>query len=84
MKPTGVLINASPEPFTNWAASIGEDVRRFFGEIIENGEKTGAYRVYFASAREAVNMALAAVDGHAGSPGEFRDYRLKTIMEEKN
>ncbi|MBS1794814.1 MAG: hypothetical protein JSS81_13220 [Acidobacteria bacterium] len=66
------------------SASIGEDVRRFFGEIIENGEKTGDYRVYFASAREAVNMALAAVDGHSGSPGQFRDYRLKTIMEEKN
>lgn len=26
-----LAINASPEPFTNWAASIGEDLAAFFG-----------------------------------------------------
>jgi hypothetical protein len=29
-------------------------------------------------------MVLAAVDGQKGTPDKFRDYRLKTIMEEKN
>jgi hypothetical protein len=61
-------------------ACIGEDARRFFSEIIENGEKTGDYKVYFASAREAANMVFAAVDGRRGAPGEYRDYRLKTIQ----
>lgn len=65
------------------SACIGEDARKFFGEIIENGEKTGEYKVYFASAREAANMVFAAIDGKRGSPGEYRDYRLKTIMSEK-
>jgi hypothetical protein len=64
-------------------ASIGEDAQRFFSEIIENGEKTSQYRVYFASAREAFNMVSAAIDSKKGNPGEFRNYRLKTIMSEK-
>lgn len=65
------------------SASIGEDVAKFFGEIIENGEKTGKYKVHFASAREAFNMVLAAIDGKNGNPNEFRDYALKTIMSKQ-
>ncbi len=61
------------------SACIGEDARRFFSEIIENGEKTGEYSVHFASAREAFNIIMAAIDGKAGSPNEYRDYRLKAI-----
>ena len=63
------------------SASIGEDARKFFSEIIENGEKTGDYKVHFASAREAANMVFAAVDGQKGTPGDFRDYRLQTILQ---
>jgi hypothetical protein len=37
--------------------------------------------VCFASAREAANMVFAAVDGKKRTPGEFRDYRLKAIMD---
>ena len=62
------------------SACIGTDAQRFFNGIIENGEKTGDYKVYFASAREAANMVFAAIDGQNGTPGEFRDYRLKAIM----
>ena len=61
---------------------IGDEAARFFGEIIEAGEKSSDYKVYFASAREAFNMVAAAIDGKRGSPGEFRDYRLKSIMSE--
>ncbi len=64
-------------------ATIGEGAQRFFSEIIEDGEKTGGYKVHFASAREAFNMVLAAIDGKKGSPGEFRDYRLQAIMSEQ-
>jgi len=64
------------------SACIGEKAVKFFNETIENGEKTGDYKVYFASAREAFNMVSAAIDGSEGSPGEYRNYRLKTIMEE--
>jgi hypothetical protein len=64
------------------SAAIGEDARKFFGRIIENGEKSGGYKVYFASAREAFNMTAAAIDGKKGNPGRFRDYKLKSIMNE--
>lgn len=62
------------------SACIGEKARRFFSEIIEHGERSGDYQVYFASAREAFNMITAAIDGQPGTPGEFRDYRLHPIM----
>lgn len=64
------------------SACIGEKAQRFFETIIENGDKTGNYKVYFASAREAFNMVSAAIDGKSGSPGKYRDYRLQTIMDE--
>jgi hypothetical protein len=64
------------------SACIGEKAQRFFAETVETGEKTGDYKVYFASAREAFNMVSAAIDGNTGSPGEYRNYRLKTIMKE--
>lgn len=64
------------------SACIGEDARRFFSEAVECGEKSGAYRIHFAAAREAFNMVAAAIDGRQGTPNDFRDYRLKTIMSE--
>lgn len=64
-------------------SSIGDRAQKFFSEIIENGEKTGDYKVHFATAREAFNMILAAVDGREGTPNDFRNYRLKTIMNEQ-
>lgn len=62
---------------------IGEKARKFFSEVVESGEKNGSYRVHFASAREAVNMVFAAIDGKKGSPNDYRDYRLKAIMNGK-
>lgn len=63
------------------ASSIGERVRRFFNEAIEEGERSGDYKIHFACAREAFNMMLAATEGHAGAPGLYRDYRLRSIMQ---
>jgi hypothetical protein len=63
-------------------ACIGEDSRRFFSEVIENGEKTGGYKVHFATAREVFNMATAAMNGAAGDPNDYRNYRLQAIMDE--
>lgn len=63
-------------------ACIGEGAKRFFSEIIENGEKTGEYKICFATAREAFNMVSAAIDGKTGTPNDFRDYRLRSIMSE--
>src|SRR5262249_47054953 len=50
------------------AMSIGEPIRRFWEEVLEYGERSGEYKVHFATAREAFNIAMAAVDGRAGEP----------------
>ena len=60
---------------------IGEDARRFFRGIVEESEKTGSFKVHFATAREAFNIALAAIDGKCGDPNDHRDYRLRSIMQ---
>lgn len=63
------------------SACIGEDAKRFFSEMIERGEKTGNYEVHFATAREAFNIASAAIDQRGGRPGDHRNYRLRPIMD---
>jgi hypothetical protein len=62
-------------------ASIGEGAKRFFNEITEHGAKTGNYKVHFASAREAFNMVVAAIEGHEGDPNQYRDHALIQIMK---
>ena len=61
---------------------IGEPMRRFLEEALEFGYRTGQFTLHFASAREAFNIVSAAIDGHSGLPGDFRDYKLRAIMQE--
>jgi hypothetical protein len=37
--------------------------------------------IHFVTARQMVNIIWAACDGRDGSPGEYRDYRLKLARE---
>ncbi len=59
---------------------IGEDAKSFFGGLVENSERSGKYKIHFATAREAFNMVRAAVEGRRGEPGEYRDHVLRPIM----
>jgi hypothetical protein len=59
----------------SYEVMMGAPIRRFLSELVE-GAKTGKYQVHFVSAREMVNIALAACDGKNGNPGDFRDYRF--------
>lgn len=61
-------------------AMIGDEMRRFLDTVIELGEQTGSFKIHFATAREAFNIAMAASDGRDGDPGQYRDYRLQQIM----
>jgi hypothetical protein len=63
------------------SACIGDDARRFFGELVEQSERSGDYKVHFTSAREAFNIAAAAIEGHNGDPAKYRDYKLRQIMQ---
>jgi hypothetical protein len=63
---------------------IGARMQEFWQQVMELSEGTNAFRLHFASAREAYNMTQAAVDGHAGDPGQYRNYRLIQIMNRRN
>ena len=61
-------------------AVLGDAMRSFLRELVRGaGERQET--LHFASAREMVNIALAACDGREGNPGDYRDYRLKKIRE---
>jgi len=60
---------------------LGEPMRLFLRELIENARQRSE-TVHFVSAREMVNIILAACDGREGNPGDYRDYRLKRFRND--
>ena len=52
-------------------AMLGAPLRHFLRQLVAEP------RVHFVTAREMVNIALAACDGRDGNPGDYRDYRLR-------
>lgn len=53
----------------------GSAAQKFLRELVEGaGERSET--VHFVTARQMVNIILAACDGKDGNPGEYRDYRL--------
>lgn len=64
--------------------TIGERIRRFWDEVLEYAERTGKIKIHFASAREAFNIAIAAVEGKKGEPGSYRNHILRTIMRRES
>ena len=65
---------------THGSAILGNGMRSFLRELVRGaGERNEI--LHFTTAREMVNIALAACDGREGNPGEFRDYRLKRTRE---
>ncbi|MGH9486485.1 MAG: hypothetical protein ACRD04_02705 [Terriglobales bacterium] len=57
-------------------AMWGAAMQRFLASLREQAAARRA-QLHFVTAREMTNILLAACDGRAGSPGEYRDYRLR-------
>ena len=55
---------------------LGAPIQRFLRTLLDAARDDGA-RVHFVTAREMVNIALAACDGRDGDPGAYREYRLR-------
>ena len=55
---------------------LGAPMRKFLCDLISHADATKD-TLHFVSAREMVNIILAACDGREGDPGQYRDYRLK-------
>jgi len=54
----------------------GTAICRFLSDLI-GGAQQRSETLHFVTAREMVNIILAACEGREGNPGEFRDYRFK-------
>src|SRR5262249_54895809 len=54
---------------------------RFWSDAIESADHGGKFKIHFATAREAFNIVMAAVDGRDGDPSAYRDYRLHPIRK---
>jgi hypothetical protein len=65
---------------TQREAVMGAPMRQFLAELVE-GAADRREVIHFATAREMVNIILAACDGREGNPGEYRDYRLKLARD---
>jgi hypothetical protein len=61
------------------ACLLGEPMQQFLRQLAAGTNEEPGYEVHFATAREMVNMILAACDGLAGNPRDYRDYRLKRL-----
>jgi len=59
-------------------AMTGPPMQRFLEEMMA-AAAAGNTRLHFVSAREMVNIALAACDAAEGDPGQYRDYRLRLL-----
>src|SRR5262247_3719054 len=60
---------------------LGYPMLKFWSDAIESADRSGQFKIHFATAREAFNIAMAAVDGRDGDPGLYRDYRLLPIRK---
>jgi len=57
-------------------AVLGASMQKFLRELVE-GAPQRHETLHFVTAREMVNIVLAACDGKNGNPGEYRDYRFR-------
>lgn len=63
---------------TQQDAVIGPAFRKFLQEFV-SGAADRKETLHFVTARELVNILLAACDGREGSPGDYRDYRFNRL-----
>ena len=56
---------------------LGSPIQQFLRELVGRPQRQDKYQVHFVTAREMVNITLAACDGCTGNPGQYRDYRFR-------
>jgi hypothetical protein len=59
---------------------VGEPMSNFLEELVR-GASDRKETLHFTSAREMVNIILAACDGKEGDPDLYRDYRFKRFRD---
>jgi hypothetical protein len=62
---------------------LGAPLGNFLRNLVEGAPQRNEL-LHFVTAREMVNIMLAACEGRQGDPGGFRDYRLKSQRSDLN
>ena len=58
------------------ASLLGEGGRLMHTELTTRYNDGNNWRLHYVTAREMYNVAIAAMDGRSGDPGQYRDYVL--------
>jgi hypothetical protein len=61
------------------SAMLGPAMQKFLRELTDLEKDSGKFRLHFVTAREMVNIILAACDGQEGNPENYRNYRFQLI-----
>jgi hypothetical protein len=64
-------------------AMLGDKIQHFLQELTTHARQDNRFNLHFVTAREMVNIVLAACDGLDGNPGDYRDYRLRLMKESR-
>lgn len=72
-----VKVHTHGAPEKQAASLLGDGGRAMHRELCGHYNDGIRWRLHYVTAREMVNIAYAAMDGHAGDPNEFRDYVLR-------
>lgn len=72
-----VKVHAHGAPETQAESLLGEGGRRLHEELTGRYNDGQRWRLHYVTAREMFNIAVAAMDGHAGDPSAFRDHILR-------
>lgn len=66
--------HGAPEPQAD--VYLGEAARTFHRTLTTQYNDGTHFKLHYVTAREMFNIAMAAMDGKSGNPGEYRDYVL--------
>ena len=60
---------------------LGDPMKRFHEMLMKEYRDSSIFRLHYVSAREVVNIVHAAEDGRSGNPGDYRDYKYKSLLK---
>ena len=71
-----VKVHTHGAPEKQAASLLGDGGRMMHTELTTRYNDGLRWRLHYVTAREMFNIAIAAMDGKTGDPGEYRDYEL--------
>ncbi|WP_428265236.1 hypothetical protein [Haliangium sp.] len=71
-----VKLHTHGAPERNARVLLGDETRALHQTLTQDYNDGTRWRLHYVSAREMYNIAMAAIDGHAGDPNDYRDYLM--------